>query len=328
MMKAVDTQPAAQPLDPQVAAARAEVLRAVEDSASYRDGPLRPPSLYAKQSLGEPPTGLAVKLAARSRAGLPVDGWYYPRAALWLRVVLPVAVVAVLDLLGMAAITAAALVAGWQGLLMTLLTLCSGLLVLLVLTAAPVAAYARRDPLRLTSGQQRLLSRSRHWASSQPWLRIRSDGPERRLVSVACDEAGRIASSRAWASRHLDEHRLRLDLAGELDQIDRQAFQLAELRVHRAEPAGDSPPAAAGPDSATAPAWNALVDRVAALRVYADTVAALEPKIAELEAEENTARIEGSLMQIAAGSVQDEFAAADLRALTDDLRRLDGRPTV
>ena len=133
-------------------------------------------------------------------------------------------------------------------------------------------------------------------------------------MAVAGELVLRLTASPVWTSDLLDDHRLRLNLAGELDEIDAQAFALANFRRR------------SGPSGAELDALEAaLVDRVAALSLYADRVTALEPLLAGLAADERASRADGELRELLAGSAGDDLAADRLRALAAELDRL-GRP--
>lgn len=102
------------------------------------------------------------------------------------------------------------------------------------------------------------------WRSQSGWLGPLAQTEERALVLVAVDIVRRVAASPAWLS--LDDHGTRLDPATELAEIDLRAYELAVLRRQL----GDRP------DSVLAGSWTALVDRVAALAVYAERLRELE----------------------------------------------------
>jgi hypothetical protein len=93
-----------------------------------------------------------------------------------------------------------------------------------------------------------------------------------------------------------------LDLVTELDEIDDQAYQLAELR-HRLGEQLDEHHAAALRQS-----WDALVDRVSALSAYADRLPAL--------ASERAAPADDAVARLLAGTARDELASEQVRDLT------------
>lgn len=153
---------------------------------------------------------------------------------------------------------------------------------------------------------RRSLSRneiSASWRSRQAWLGPVAQSRERRLVFVAVDTVARIARSSAWASDDLDDHRIRLDLVTELDEIDDQAFQLAVLR-RKLGGQPDEQHAAALRRS-----WDALVDRVSALSAYADRLAALR-------SEQNAVAADSAVARLLAGTARDELASEQVRDLT------------
>jgi hypothetical protein len=140
------------------------------------------------------------------------------------------------------------------------------------------------------------------WQSTQQWLGPLAQTRERRLVFVAMDTVARIAGSEAWSSPDLDEHRIRLNLLAELDDIDAQAYRLAELGSHSGNQHAE----------VVDQGWDALVDRVSALSAYADRLAALETEPA-------AAPIDAAANQLLAGSARDELASDHVRGLTRDL---------
>jgi hypothetical protein len=146
------------------------------------------------------------------------------------------------------------------------------------------------------------------WRSRQAWLGPLVQSPERALLFAAVDVVGRIVVSAAWASPYLDDHRIRLDPALELDEIDDQALRLARLRHELGQPE----PLPHG--------WPALVDRVAALELYAGRLLALESELARQAAADRAALLEMNAATLAAGAARDELATDHVRALADDLR--------
>lgn len=140
----------------------------------------------------------------------------------------------------------------------------------------------------------------RGWRSQPGWLGPLAQTEERALVFVAVDVIRRVATSPAW--RTLDEHRIRLDPATELAEIDLRAYELAVLRRQL----GDRR------DSVLDGSWTALVDRVAALSIYAERLRELETEPAAELADEHVARL-------MAGAAGDELAAGHVRDLTGEL---------
>lgn len=111
------------------------------------------------------------------------------------------------------------------------------------------------------------------WRSASAWLGQLTRTEELALVSVAVELVERIAAGIGWG-----DDQIRLDLVDELDAIDGRAFELAGM---------DRPGRAAARDTYGAVltrSWEALVDRVAALRTYADRL--LEPELAGWPVEE------------------------------------------
>ena len=161
-----------------------------------------------------------------------------------------------------------------------------------------------RDPLRLSRAERRTTQNSRSWASRQPWIDGRSASRERALVTVAADTVARICATAAWESPHLDGHRHRLDLAAELDQIDAQAFSLA---------------AAPQPDARVEQMWLAIVDRVAALDIYADHLAALDRRLTALD---HALRGDTQAAELSVGALRDAHAGDAIGALVEELAGL------
>jgi hypothetical protein len=231
-----------------------------------------PPSLLAARPLTEPPARVAGTIAARITAGLPPVGREHPRRLRWIGPASAAMLLAVF----------ASFFLGWYA-------------VLLALGAAVVTFhYLRSDPLRLSGGERRAYDASTSWRSEQPWDSRNSAGPQRRLVATACDAVARIVSSHSWATPALDEHRLRLDLAAELADIDRRAFLLTETTLP--------------------PALEALEARVAALTCYADEIEEADRKLATPPTDPEA--------ELFAGAVRDAYAADQLAELTEELRGL------
>lgn len=172
------------------------------------------------------------------------------------------------------------------------------------------ARFLARDPLRLTSSDRREIAKASRWQSRQPWTGPLAFCTERALVVAATYAAERIARSPAWRSGRLDEHRVRLDLAGELDQIDAQAFRIASARYQGSV---GGLPVAAPASPVVDQAWETTVTRVAALSCYADSLDGLARRQAEALARMGDPVRDSELM---AGSVLDEIASDDLAVLS------------
>jgi hypothetical protein len=158
-----------------------------------------------------------------------------------------------------------------------------------------------QDANRLTAGDRLAIAGASRWRSKQRWT---ASGRERGLVIAATRAAARITASPAWRSGRLDEQRVRLDLAAELDQIDEQAHRIAAART------------ATGPvtaDPAVDRAWEAAVDRVAALTAYANELDGYAQRRREEQARLGDPLRDTDLL---AGSAQDELALEQLYALT------------
>jgi hypothetical protein len=166
---------------------------------------------------------------------------------------------------------------------------------------------------RLSTVERETWSDARRWVSQRQWLGPLVQASERALVFVAVDVVGGIVATQAWESQYLDDHRIRLDLMTELHEIDEQAYRLAELRQH----AGPAVEDRHGP--VLTQGWDALVDRVATLSLYANRLAALESRLAEQAAGARAALSDESAAVLVAGAVRDELATDHVRALADDL---------
>jgi hypothetical protein len=182
------------------------------------------------------------------------------------------------------------------------------------LPAALSAKVAAHD--RLSPAERETWSGSRRWVSGRPWLGPLAQARERALVFVAVDIVGRIVAGVAWPSEYLDDHRIRLDLRTELHEIDEQAHRLAALRHE----AGTAVEDRHGP--VLTHGWDSLVDRVAALLVYANRLAALDSRLTHRAADGRAALTDEPAAGLVAGSARDELATDHLRALADDLRHL------
>src|SRR3954452_24348287 len=239
------------PPPPDLSYERSEVLAIIAGS------PMSPPAPNANgpSPLRPVPPVLEAKLANRAAAGLEPSGTSYPRAGVWPRVVAPSGALAAADAVGIiaAAATGHALLA----------VLAAVLFVPLAAIAALGARFAARDPLRLSAADRKAIAAASRWESRQDWTGPFEFGTERGLVIAAARTAERIAGSPAWRSGRLDDQRVRLDLAFELDQIDDQAHRIA---VTRHAQGSVSPGAAPVADTA----WEAALDRVAALSAYAN----------------------------------------------------------
>jgi hypothetical protein len=269
--------------EPDLSAARAEVLAFVAGSPMAQN----PPRVQATAPLGPLPPDLEVKLAARARE-LSTD-------QLASRLILPSAFLAVLDGVGFAI----GLASGHY-----VLASIAGVL-FVVLAAWTISAYrmAARHPHWFTGSDHRTMIAARQWRSSQSWTGALASCPERGLVIAATRAVERITRSVPWQSGQLNEQRTRLDLRVELDQVDEQAYQVAAARH-------DS--AALGDPAAVDAAWEAALNRVAALTAYANRISGSDARHADLAKQGDPVRDENLL----AGSARDELAVEELVALT------------
>jgi len=259
------------PTRPDLSAERTQVQAVVAGSGLNAD-----PHLEADVPLRSLPPAVEAKLAARVQA---------PAAALdpRRRVVGPSAALAGLDLV-------AVIVAAVTGHVVLAIVAA----VLFVPLAGLAVMGARFAANRLSFAERQQVAAASSWRSRQAWT---GRGEERGLVIAAVDAAGRIARSPAWRSGRLDEQRVRLDLAAELDQIDEQAHRIADARANGAD---------------VGAAWDAALDRVAALTAYANELDGYaQRRRAELARQDPVAT-----EQLLAGTAGDQLALEQLAALT------------
>lgn len=272
------------------------MLAEVERLAEHGGLSMRPAELHTEVPLG-PPTEAALPHEPGTRGTLDIGA----DARQLARILVPGALLALVGMLVLAGVvTAVALVAG------VLLAIMVAIVGLLGLAGTGIVLAWRLS--RRSLSRDETDGTGETWQSRQSWLGPLSQSRERRLVFVAVDTVAGIARSDAWAAGYLDDHRIRLDLVTELDEIDDQAYQLAALR-HQLGERPDEHHAAALQQS-----WDALVDRVSALSAYADLLVALESEPGVL-ADDAAARL-------LTGTVRDELATAQLR----DLAAGAGRP--
>jgi hypothetical protein len=270
--------------------ARAEVMAIVAGSPMSP----RPPNANAVAPLRALPAELETKLAARTQTGLvTADG-----KNVWHRVVIPSTSLAVIDAIGV-------VVAAASG-HFVLAAIAGALFMPLAALAALGARFASRDSTRLTAGDRRAIRNASQWHSAQPWITPLATSSERGLVIAAARAAERIARSPTWRSGRIDEQRVRLDLGAELDQIDDQAYRIATARTEHGT-------AAMGTAPVIDAAWEATLNRVAALTAYADHLDGYDKRRTEAFTRQGDPVRDSDLM---AGSVRDEFALDDLVALT------------
>jgi hypothetical protein len=244
------------------------------------------------------PAALETKLAARAGAGLAPLGTEYPHGRVWQRVVLPSGTLAAADAVGLGVGAGA----GHY----VLATIAGVIFVPLAALAALGARFALRDPLRLTAADHRAVNDASRWNSHQVWTGALSSGAERGLVIAAARAAERIAATGTWRSGRIDEQRLHLDLGHELDQIDDQAHRIAAARAEHGKTALGTTPVIDA-------AWDATLNRVAALTAYAGQLDGQDRARAAALARQGDPVRDADLM---AGSVRDEMAVEELTALT------------
>lgn len=284
----------ASPAELDLKAARAKVLATIAGSPMSRE----PPNARAVAPLRPLSPELEAKLAARDDPGRLPSGVATERARSLRRVVVPCAVLAVIDATGVVI----GLVSGHY-----LLAVVAGLLFVPLAALAVIGGgLLRHDQGRLTPAEGRAVAAASRWDTNQQWTGPLAYCTERGVVIAAAREAERIARNPRWRAGTFGEPRIRLNLAAELDQIDNQAHRIAVARHGQG----------AGPATDTAvveSAWDATVNRVAALVAYADNLDGLTARSA--------AAIPGGgdpvrNADLLTGSVRDEFAVEQLVALT------------
>jgi hypothetical protein len=257
----------------------------------------RPPAADAATPLRSLAPETEAKLAARASAGLAAIGPDYPRRRVWQRVVVPSGLLAAADAAGIG-------VGAAHG-QAVLAVIAAVLFVPFAAIAALGARFAAADPLRLTVGERRAVAAASHWQSRQDWTGPHAGTVERGLVVAATSAAERIARTAAWRSGYVDELRVHLDLAHELDQIDDQSHRIAAARTQYG---GALPTATPALDTA----WTTCVDRVAALTAYANQLDGYDQRRAEMLARQGDPVRDTGLL---AGSVSDEMASQEMLAL-------------
>lgn len=220
-----------------------------------------PPTVKSRVPIKPLPADIAAKVQARAQAGLDPVGSDSPSSGTMRRVVVPSAVLALLD----AVLLVIALVAG-NGVLAVVAA------VLLIVFAA-VAVLGRRatsgDSLRLTAADRLAIAGAGRWTSSQAWSGPVASTQECALVVAAARAAQRVVSSPQWASGELVRNGVTVAIGPELDQVDAYAFELASHR-YREFPGGLPGTPISTPELDDA--WERTLTRVAALTAYADTL--------------------------------------------------------
>ena len=187
----------------------------------------------------------------------------------------------------------------------TVFAIVAGILFLLLAAFALAARSAmRRDPAQVPPPDRRAIHAASRWDSKQSWTGPLATSSERGLVVAATQAAERIARSPGWTSGALADHRIQVDLVFELDQIDDQAHRIA---VARQQQPGTT-------DPVLDQAWDAAVDRVAALTAYADNIDGLAKS-----QQDAINRLGGDPVRdsnLLAGSTQDQLAFEQLYALS------------
>jgi hypothetical protein len=240
-----------QPPDP-----RAELLALL--AARPTVAGLRPPSLLSANPLRPLSPALAAIAAARVQAGLTPTGSEYPRRERWQRPIVPSVAIAIIAAL--VAIIAALISHSKLALIAT------AVVVVCIIIVIVAGRYVMADPLRLGRAHRLELLNAGHWDSTQSWVPPATAGPERTLVDLAVAAVGQIANSPAWLPPNQSPDRPPMVLAADLDQIDAQARQIAAIRATNPN------------DPGATQAWDALLDRVVALRGYAGQLAAQQAR--------------------------------------------------
>jgi len=257
---------------------------------------LRPASLVSADPLRPLPGAVLAKLEIRGRAGYDPSGPDHPRRDRWQQLVFPG--------LGLAAVAAVVLIVAVIAGHSLLAEIAGAALLAGSLAAAAAWRWIGADPLRIRAAERHALTAAGWWQSRQGWTGALAAGPERALLGVALDGAAQIASSQAWRSGYLDGHRLVFDLATELDAVDAQAFEVARART------------AGGAEHDVDAAFDSCLDRVLALRRYANGLAELTDRIAATDTEFHAAPAIGELR----GDVeQGRYAVQGIQRLTEEL---------
>jgi hypothetical protein len=157
---------------------------------------------------------------------------------------------------------------------------------------------------RFTAPERDTWHDARVWRSNPAWLAMHGQTRERALVFVVVDVVEGIAGSVTWRSPYLDEHRIRLALGTELDEIDAQLRQIAGARASRPG------------DPVAEQAWGASVERVSALHNYAGQLAILSGQLGLAVA---SGRADAHAPQLLSGAVRDEYATGRTGELSQDL---------
>jgi hypothetical protein len=283
-----------QPREPDLTRARAEVMAIVAGSPMSMGAP----TAQAVAPLSALPPAVEAKLAVSGSTGVLPTRAARPGGDVRRRVVVPSASLALVD----AVLVVVGLVSGHY----LLAAIAGALFVPLTAIAVLAARFAGGDAARLTLSDKRAINQAARWRSKQPWTGPLASGAERGLVLAAVRAAERIAATASWRSGRIDDQRVRLDLAAELDQIDDQAHRIAVSR-------NEYGPAAPGTAPVIDSAWDATLNRVAALTAYADQLDGSDQRRIEAAARQGDPVRDSNLM---AGSVLDEMAADELVALT------------
>lgn len=176
---------------------------------------------------------------------------------------------------------------------------------------------------QLTTEQRAELQQARtslHWP-------MREEGPEIRLVAVAEDVVARAVSHPAWAHALLDGHRSVLGFTIELHMVAAAAHDLFRLRANTpAAPVND------GTDNlvraraewerrqvVAAKAETGLIDRVAALRAYEDTLTSIAISVHNLRTVTEMATGGEGVDRLYEGIVGAEYSIERTSALRNDV---------
>ncbi|MDP9093532.1 MAG: hypothetical protein M3N95_11525 [Actinomycetota bacterium] len=274
-----------------------ETELAAEAAVAARVAPsLRPASLVSTDPLRPLPGALLAKLEIRGRAGYDPTGPDHPRRDRWQQLLAPG--------LGLAAAAALVLIVAVIAGHSLLAEIAGAALAAGALATAAAWRWIEADPLRIRPAERHALTAAGWWQSRQAWTGTQATGPERALLSLAVEVVAEIASSPAWRSGYLDAHRLVFDLAAELDAVDAQAFGVAQARTAgRTRPDADA-------------AFESCVDRILALRRYANRLAELTERITAADTEIHAAPAIGELR----GDVeQGRYAVQGIARLTEEL---------
>jgi hypothetical protein len=182
----------------------------------------------------------------------------------------------------------------------------------------------QRRSLCLTWADDGKLKKARMWKSDHEWGADQSDAY--RLVFYTVKVVERILASNSWNSKVLDGHRIRLNLAEEIRQIDEHAYGLHKVIVQMGRRPTGSTPGALRAQRAyddhvilLQPVWQKLLGRVKALEEYANHLAALDESLTHLASLDQLEGVEDEIADLLTAAVADEFATDRTKALNVEI---------